>query len=137
VPLPCQTKRAKIILGFVAYPCSNRLVKTARADYGEFLMPLCMRYPNLISLRLPVEMFVLVLMISVFQSACGLGGGSGASSPPPPIITSVSDRVAALANRVGKPATGSDFSDERGREAAKCRRYGSKTGQFGSIGFSG
>jgi len=52
-------------------------------------MPLWKRYPNLISLRLVLAMFVFVLITSVFQSACG-GGGSSAASPPAPTITSVS-----------------------------------------------
>lgn len=89
MPLPCQTRRAMVALDFVAYACSNGRMKTARAAYGEFLMPVCKRYPNLISVRLPLAMFVLVLINSVFQSACGLAGALGGSSTPAPTITSV------------------------------------------------
>lgn len=42
-----------------------------------------------------------------------------------------------VSRRVGEPTTGSNFREERGRGAAKCRRYRSKTRQFRSLGFSG
>ena len=51
-------------------------------------MPLRKRYPNPISLRLVLAMFVFVLITSVFQSACG-GGGSNATSTPVSTITAV------------------------------------------------
>ena len=44
------------------------------------------------------------------------------------------DRLAALASRVGEPTTGSDFREERGRGAAKCRKHGSKEGLVASFG---
>jgi len=46
------------------------------------------------------------------------------------------DRLAALASRVGQPTTGSDFCEERGSGAAKCRKYGWKGGRLGPLGFS-
>jgi len=46
------------------------------------------------------------------------------------------DRLAALASRVGEPTTGSDFREERGRGAAKCRKHGSKEGRLRPLGFS-
>ena len=38
--------------------------------------------------------------------------------------------------RVGEPMTGSDFREERGREAAKCRKHGSKEERLRPMGFS-
>jgi len=46
------------------------------------------------------------------------------------------DRLAALASREGEPTTGSDFREERGREAAKCRKHGSKEERLRPLGFS-
>ena len=46
------------------------------------------------------------------------------------------DRLAALASKVGEPTTGSDFREERGRGAAKCRKHGSKEGRLRPLGFS-
>ena len=46
------------------------------------------------------------------------------------------DRLAAPANRVGEPTTGSDFREERGRGTAKCRKHGSKEGGLRPLGFS-
>jgi len=46
------------------------------------------------------------------------------------------DRLAALASRLGEPTTGSDFREERGREAAKCRKHGSKEERLRPLGFS-
>ena len=37
---------------------------------------------------------------------------------------------------VGEPTTGWDFSDERGRGAANCRKHGSKEGQLRLLGFA-
>jgi len=47
------------------------------------------------------------------------------------------ERLAVHARRIGEPTTGSDFSDESGREVAKGRRHGSKTVQLGSFGVLG
>lgn len=46
------------------------------------------------------------------------------------------DRLAVLASRVGEPTTGSDFRDERGRAAAKCRKHGLKEGRLRFLRFS-
>ena len=46
------------------------------------------------------------------------------------------DTRATRASRVGEPTSGSDFREERGRGAAKCRKHGSKEGRLLSSGFS-
>ena len=46
------------------------------------------------------------------------------------------DTRATRASRVGEPTSGSDFREERGRGAAKCRKHGSKEGRLRPLGFS-
>ena len=83
-------------------------------------MPVRKRYPNPISLRLVLAMFVFVLITSVFQSACGGGGGgSSAASTPASTITSVSVSCSPASVQTG--------------QTSQCTGAVSGTGSYNSV----